>query len=66
MTKFLVLTQNTIVPSFLEGNGHADMSTRTEKERIRQADKKTLRELWYEKQAIFYGNTQYKSKNNME
>jgi hypothetical protein len=33
MTKFLVLTQNTIVPGFLEENGPVDMSTGTEKER---------------------------------
>jgi hypothetical protein len=34
MTKFLVLTQNTIVPGFLEENSPVDMSsTGTEKER---------------------------------
>jgi hypothetical protein len=33
MTKFLVLTQNTIVPGFLEEKSHFDMSTGTEKER---------------------------------
>jgi hypothetical protein len=33
MTKFLVLTQNTIVPGFLEGEGPVAMSTGTEKER---------------------------------
>jgi hypothetical protein len=32
MTKFLVLTQNTIVPGFLEENS-SNMSIRTEKER---------------------------------
>jgi hypothetical protein len=32
MTKFLVLTQNTIVPGFLEKNGPVDMSMETEKE----------------------------------
>jgi hypothetical protein len=31
--KFLVLTQNTIVPGFWEENGPIDMSTGTEKER---------------------------------
>jgi hypothetical protein len=35
MTKFLVLTQNTIVPGFLEENGPVDMSIETEKEKIR-------------------------------
>jgi hypothetical protein len=33
MTKFLVLTQNTIVPGFLEENSPVDMSIGTEKER---------------------------------
>jgi hypothetical protein len=33
MTKFLVLTQNTIVPGFLEEKGPFDMSIGTEKER---------------------------------
>jgi hypothetical protein len=33
MTKFLVLTQNTIIPGFLEENGPVDMSIETEKER---------------------------------
>jgi hypothetical protein len=33
MTKFLVLTQNTIVPGFLEENGPVDISIGTEKER---------------------------------
>jgi hypothetical protein len=33
MTKFLVLTQNTIVPVFLEEKGPFDMSIGTEKER---------------------------------
>jgi hypothetical protein len=32
MTKFLVLTQNTIVPGFLEGKSHVDMFKGTEKE----------------------------------
>jgi hypothetical protein len=32
MTKFLVLTQNTIVPGFLEEKGLIDMSIGTEKE----------------------------------
>jgi hypothetical protein len=32
MTRFLVLTQNTIVPGFLEENGPVDMSIGTEKE----------------------------------
>jgi hypothetical protein len=33
MTKFLVLTQNTIVPGFLEENSLVVMPTGTEKER---------------------------------
>jgi hypothetical protein len=33
MTKFLVLTQNTIVPRFLEENSLVDMSIGTKKER---------------------------------
>jgi hypothetical protein len=33
MTKFLILTQNTIVPGFLEENGPSDMFIRTEKEK---------------------------------
>jgi hypothetical protein len=33
MTRFLVLTQNTIVPGFLEEKGPVDMSMGTEKER---------------------------------
>jgi hypothetical protein len=33
MTKFLVLTQNTIVPGFLEENSLVNMSIRTEKEK---------------------------------
>jgi hypothetical protein len=33
MTKFLVLTQNTIVPEFLEENSPIDMSIGTKKER---------------------------------
>jgi hypothetical protein len=33
MTKFLVLTQNTVVPGFLEEKGSVDMSTGAEKER---------------------------------
>jgi hypothetical protein len=33
MTKFLVLTQNTIVPGFLEGKWPFDMSIETEKKR---------------------------------
>jgi hypothetical protein len=34
MTKFLILTQNTIVPGFLKENGPLDMSRGTEKEEI--------------------------------
>jgi hypothetical protein len=33
MTKFLILTQNTIVPGFLEEKGPVDMSIGAEKER---------------------------------
>jgi hypothetical protein len=33
MTKFLVLTQDTIIPGFLEEKGLVDMSIGTEKER---------------------------------
>jgi hypothetical protein len=33
MTKFLVLTQDTIIPGFLKENGPVDMSIRTEKEK---------------------------------
>jgi hypothetical protein len=32
MTKFLILTQDTIVPGFLEEKGPVDMSVGTEKE----------------------------------
>jgi hypothetical protein len=32
MTKFLVLTQNTIIPGFLEEKSPVDMSIRAEKE----------------------------------
>jgi hypothetical protein len=32
MTKFLVLTQNMVVPGFLEEKGPSDMSIRAEKE----------------------------------
>jgi hypothetical protein len=35
MTKFLILTQNSIVPGFLEENSPVDMSIVTEKERIK-------------------------------
>jgi hypothetical protein len=34
MTKFLVLTQNTIVPGFLEEKGPSDMPMGAEKEKI--------------------------------
>jgi hypothetical protein len=39
MTKFLVLTQDTVVPGFLEENGPADMlSIRGQKERLEESE----------------------------
>jgi hypothetical protein len=34
MTRFLVLTQNTIIPGFLEEKGLVDMSIEMEKEKM--------------------------------
>jgi hypothetical protein len=40
MTRFLVLTQNTIVPGFLEEKGPVDMSRGTDKKIKGKADEK--------------------------
>jgi hypothetical protein len=37
MTKFLVLTQNTIVPGFLGEKAFGDMSIRTEKDKVEKS-----------------------------